>query len=487
MNGARGFAESLATRRLFLSSLPGLAEEDRRDHDLLTPHAADLLALELPWAGTVRSPLMAFETRYRQLLPFSHFDPSLENANVLLAGASGSGKTVATNMMLMMAARENVQVSIIERGDSYYHPVTFMGGRMISMSLDSEQTINPFDLDPGETEPSNDHLSFLKNLTRFMIGDSGDGDTDLLDNLIMTAIRKTYARAQMRLDNPIPLYSDLFDELQNYYDEDRNPRVNEAARIAASKLRPWMNNGMYAQLFDKPTTIDMSTPWLYFNIEQLKDDPKLEVAMSLLIAYTTTKRASGKSHRRSITVLDECWALLDSPSLAPEVVQLFRTARKRYGSVWGISQTPEDFVGTEGKPREHGPGILKNATTKIVGQQPGDTSPLIKHLALNHAAVNQVKEFSAPRKGQYAQALLVLGEKAETTQTIRLVPTALDYWICTTFPRERRYRQRFLAQSKGRTLIESYQELARKFPQGLADLPPLPEESLEIQEPRSLR
>ena len=34
MNGARGFAESLATRRLFLSTLPGLAEDDRRDHDL---------------------------------------------------------------------------------------------------------------------------------------------------------------------------------------------------------------------------------------------------------------------------------------------------------------------------------------------------------------------------------------------------------------------------------------------------------------------
>ena len=47
----------------------------------------------------------------------------------------------------------------------------------------------------------------------------------------------------------------------------------------------------------------------------------------------------------SITVLDECWALLDSPVLAPEVVQLFRTARKRNSSVWAISQTLEDFVG----------------------------------------------------------------------------------------------------------------------------------------------
>ncbi len=85
---------------------------------------------------------------------------------------------------------------------------------------------------------------------------------------------------------------------------------------------------MYAQLFDRPTTIDMSAPWLYFNIEQLKDDPKLETAMSLLIAYATNKRAMGKDNKRCITVLDECWSLLGSPSLGPVVVQLFRCSTK---------------------------------------------------------------------------------------------------------------------------------------------------------------
>jgi hypothetical protein len=59
----------------------------------------------------------------------------------------------------------------------------------------------------------------------------------------------------------------------------------------------------------------------------------------------------------SIVLLDECWALLESPILASVVVQLFRTARKRNASVWGISQTPEDFVGTPDKPNEHGAGI----------------------------------------------------------------------------------------------------------------------------------
>jgi hypothetical protein len=175
-------------------------------------------------------------------------------------------------------------------------------------------------------------------------------------------------------------------------------------------------------------------------------------------------------------VLDECWFLLDSPALAPEVVQLFRTARKRNSSVWGISQTVEDFVGTASQPRTHGPGILKNASTKIIGQQPGDVSALMNHLYLNPVTVGQVKEFGAPRKGRSAEVLLVIGEKAETTQTIRIVPTPLSYWICTTFPRERKYRAWFLKEREGRPLLGCYQELARMFPQGLADAAPLPEE-----------
>jgi hypothetical protein len=144
--------------------------------------------------------------------------------------------------------------------------------------------------------------------------------------------------------------------------------------------------------------------------------------------------------------------------------------------VWGISQTVEDFVGTEFQPRVHGPGILKNASTKIIGQQPGDVTPMVNHLNLNPVAVNQVKGFGAPRKGRSAEVLLAIGEKAETTQTIRIVPTPLSYWICTTFPRERKYRAWFLKKHEGKPLLACYQDLARKFPQGLADVSPLLEE-----------
>jgi TraG P-loop domain len=477
MNGAKAVAETLAKRRLFFSSLPGMGEQDRREQDLLTSNAADLLPFEMPWQGTPRSPLFVLETPYRQLIPFSPFDPSLSDANLLWMAKSGGGKTLATQLLLAMAARANPLVSIIERGDSYKPLVELMGGRMITMSLDANETINPWDLVEGEKQPSKDQVAFLKNLTRHMLGDSPREDTELLDNLITEAILRVYKRAAIRPSNPIPTFGDLRDELAQWRDEEKNQRVMDEAHLAAIKLRSWTGEkGIYSKLFDRPTTISLGNSWLFFNVEQLADDPRLETAMSLLIAHATSSRASGKTGRPSITVLDECWFLLDSPVLAPEVVQLFRTARKRNSSVWGISQTAEDFVGSEAKPRVHGAGIIKNSATKVIGQQPGDVTALREHLHLNETALNQVKHFSAPRKGRSADALLVIGEKAETTHTIRLAPTPIEYWIATTYPRERMYRAWWLARHPARPLIEAYAELAAKFPFGLADLEMLPEE-----------
>jgi hypothetical protein len=478
MNGAKAITETLAKRRLFFSSLPGMSEPDRREQDLLTSNAADLLPVETPWQGTPRSPLFLFETPYRQLVPFSLFDSSLSDANMLIMAKSGGGKTFMVQQLLSMASRANPLVSIIERGDSYRPLVELMAGRMITMSLDSTQTLNPWDLPSGETQPSKDQIAFLKNLTRHMLGENTADDTDLLDILITEAILRTYKRAAIRPSNPIPTFCDLRDELAQWRDEDKNQRVMDEAHLAAIKLRAWTGEqGIYSRLFDRHTTISLENPWLFFNVEKLADDPRLETAMSLLIAHATAQRASGTTGQPSITVLDECWFLLDSHLLAPEVVQLFRTARKRHGSVWGISQTAEDFVGSEAKPRVHGAGIIKNSNTKVVGQQPGDVTALRDHLHLNETALAQIKGFAAPRKGRSADALIAIGEKAETTHTIRLVPTAVEYWITTTYPRERAYRSWALSQRKGTSLIEVYEELAQRFPFGLADIDPLPEEA----------
>jgi type IV secretory pathway VirB4 component len=476
MNGGRGIPETLAQKRIFIGTLPGLAEETKRELECLTLHAADLLPVELPWQGTTDSPGILLETPSRQMVPFSPFDPGLGDANMLIMAKSGGGKTFMAQLLLLMLARSNAQISILERGDSYQPLVDLMGGRVIEVNLDGNETINPFDLSPGEKAPSKEKIAFLKNLTQHMIGASPNSDMTLVESVLSDAIVSTYKRCSMRYANPVPTFSDLRDELAQWRDEEKMQRTIDEARLASVKLRTWTEGGIYSRLFDRHTNIRTDNNWLFFNVEGLSSDPKLETAMSMLIAHAMAERASGRSGQPSVTVLDECWSLLDSPTLAPEVVQLFRTARKRNSSVWGISQTLEDFVGTSMQPRPHGPGIVKNANTKLIGQQPGDLSTIQNQLHLNEVALGAIKRFSSPQKGRYAELLLVIGEKAETTQAVRLVPTPIDYWICTTYPRERIYRAWFLRKHQDRPLFESYEELAQRFPQGLAGLERLPEE-----------
>ena len=104
-------------------------------------------------------------------------------------------------------------------------------------------------------------------------------------------------------------------------------------------------------------------------------------------------------------------------------------------------------------------------------------SAFANRLYLNEVVLKEIKGLAPPRKGRSAEAVLALGERAETTEVIRLVPTPIDYWVCSTFQRERMYRSYILAQNRESPLFESYRELARLFPKGLAEIQELPEEA----------
>jgi type IV secretory pathway VirB4 component len=49
MNGAKAVAETIAKRRIFVGTLPGMADSDKRDQDMLTLNVADLVPVEMPW------------------------------------------------------------------------------------------------------------------------------------------------------------------------------------------------------------------------------------------------------------------------------------------------------------------------------------------------------------------------------------------------------------------------------------------------------
>ena len=251
--------------------------------DSMALHAADMLPAEVPWQGLASAAIL-LETPSRQMVPFSPFDASLGDANMLIMAKSGGGKTFMVQLLLLMLGRLGTQISILERGDSYRPLVELMGGRVIEVNLDGNETLNPWDLPQGEKAPSKEKIAFLKNLTRHMIGDAPGSDTTLVDNVISDAIARTYKRVGLRYANPVPTFSDLRDELAQWQDEEKMQRVIDEAKLAAVKLRTWTEKGIYSRLFDRHTNIRTDNSWLFFNVEGLSSDAHLETAMSMLIA-----------------------------------------------------------------------------------------------------------------------------------------------------------------------------------------------------------
>ena len=321
MNGARGMVETLAQKRLFIGSLPCMAEENKREIDMLTLNAADLMPIETPWQGTPYSPGILFETRQRKLIPFSPFDSSLNDANMLMMSSSGGGKTFMAQMFLLMLGRLNPLISIIERGDSYAALTELMGGRVIDVDLEGIETLNPWDLPPGQVTPSKDKIAFLKNLTSHMIGEGPTTDSGLLDAVLSDAITRVYRRVESRPTNPVPTFSDLRDELANWRSGDRlqggiSERSIGEAQLAGLKLKDRTGEkGTYSRLFDRHTTVRTDSNWLFFNIEGLSNDATeidhfpairrrlgefqapfatdLYGAMELVIAEAVAKRLAG--------------------------------------------------------------------------------------------------------------------------------------------------------------------------------------------------
>ena len=112
----------------------------------------------------------------------------------------------------------------------------------------------------------------------------------------------------------------------------------------------------------------------------------------------------------------------------------------------------------------------------MIGRQKGNFDVLRHFVHLNETTINRVKTLGMTEKGRKSEFLIVIGEKAETTHSLYIVPTPIEYWLLTTYPRERWYRQWWLATHSEMSWLEAFEELARRFPNGLSEMPELPEE-----------
>ncbi|MFH1509583.1 MAG: DUF87 domain-containing protein, partial [Candidatus Nealsonbacteria bacterium] len=294
------------------------------------------------------------------LVLFDRF--SLENANSIVFAKSGSGKSYAIKLEILRSLMLGVDIIILDPENEYQALSDAVGGSFLSMSLSSENHINPFDLPiPREDEKPADVLRSniinLVGLLRIMFGGLNPEEDAILDR----ALTETYASKDITPESDpsvweekIPLMSDFEDVLKGM----------DGADSLVKRVRKF-TQGTFANFFNNYTNLSMDNSFVVFGIRDMEDELR-PMAMFIIMRYIWNKVRSKLKKR--ILVVDEAWWIMQTEDGASFLYGICKRARKYWLGVTTITQDVNDFMKSSyGKP------IITNSSLQLLMKQSSAT------------------------------------------------------------------------------------------------------------------
>lgn len=330
---------------------------------ILTPMNSGTLCSIFPFVSFDLSSnegiLYGINRHNNSLVLFDRF--SLENANFVVFGKSGGGKSYATKLEILRSLMMGSDVIIIDPENEYQHLAETVGGTYFRISLTSVNHINPFDLPPiiqGEETAADALRSNIINLVgllRIMLG----GLTPEEDAVIDKAIAETYAARDITPEsdftkiNP-PTMGDLQTILEGM----------DGAESLAKRLERF-TRGSYSGFLNQPTNVEVKAHLVIFNIRDLEDELR-PIAMYIILRYIWNLIRSELKKR--ILAIDEAWVLMQHEDGASFLYGIAKRARKYYLGLTTITQDVNDFMKSS-----YGQPIIANSSLQLLLKQSPST------------------------------------------------------------------------------------------------------------------
>ena len=312
------------------------------------------------------------------LVLFDRF--SLENANMVIFGKSGGGKSYATKLEILRLMMEGVDVLIIDPENEYEFLSDAVDGSYINVSLSSPHHLNPFDLpkvgmDENPADVLRRNTVELVGLFRLMLGGLNPEEDAIIDQ----AIIETYASKDITPDvnfsraDP-PLMTDFQSILESM----------EGAESLSQRTRKF-TQGSYANFFNNQTNVEIDRQLVVFGIRDMEDE--LRPMAMYIILHHIWNEIRGEMKKR-IVVIDEAWVIMQSPDGASFLFGMAKRARKYWLGLTTITQDVNDFLSSP-----YGVPILNNSSLQLLMKQSNTSIDIIantfgltmgeKHLVLS--------------------------------------------------------------------------------------------------------
>ena len=349
------------------------------------------------------------------------------NANMIILGTSGSGKSTVEKLMFRTHIRNGIQLVAIDPEGETEGMVRRYGGDFIDLGKGGEYgMINPLeivvDADEDEAQAGLGYTVFtrtLQSIKAFMKYYDPSITEDVL-NLFTEIVTETYRRFGMNFESDFtkytskdyPTFKDVYATIKGRLSSmTEKTHERDVMEILEMKIRPLIKELKY--YFDGHTTVEPTSRFVVFNIRELMNaDSNIKNALF----FNILKYAWGLTlDKRVDTVLavDEAHVLLSGNNTlgAEFLAQIQRRARKYNTGTIIITQQPTDFsdpnVITQGK------AIFDNASYYMVmGLKKQAVEDLAKLIDLNDNERESIKHYNQ------GEALFVCGSRRMQIEVI---------------------------------------------------------------------
>ncbi|MBR3199275.1 MAG: ATP-binding protein [Bacilli bacterium] len=364
---------------------------------------------------------------FNQFLYQTQKEHNRNNANMILLGTSGSGKSTAAKLLIRSHIRNDYKIVIIDPEGEFEDMTRLYGGDFIDLGKGGDfGMINPLeviiDADEEEIKQGMGYAVLTRSLQTvkaFMKYYDPSITEDIL-NVFSGVVQETYKRFGIDFNTDFTNFSSKdYPTIKDVYATVKGkitamPEQNKEREILENlelKLRPLISELRY--YFDGKTTISPKSNFIVFNIRELMNaDENIRNALFfnvLKYAWSLTLDVN----INTILTVDEAHVLLSGKNTlgAEFLAQVQRRARKYNTGTIIITQQPTDFsdpaVITQGK------AIFDNASYYLVmGLRKQATADLAKLIDLNDNEIESIKGFTQ------GQALFVCGSKRMTIDIV---------------------------------------------------------------------
>ena len=357
---------------------------------------------------------------YNQFLYQIRKENNRNNANIIILGTSGSGKSTAAKLLLRTHLRNGLKCVCIDPEGELGEMVNMMKGDFLDLGKGGDfGMINPLeivvDVDETEIEQGLGYTVLtrtLQQLKAFMKYYNPSIEEDVL-TLFSEIVQDTYKRYKIDYETDFtkltsadfPTFDDVYatikGRLLSMTDATRERDVMERLEL---KIRPLIKELRY--YFTGHTTLQINSDFIVFNIKEIMNsDENIKNALF----FNILKYAWGLCLDKDINtvmMVDEAHVLLSNHNeLGAEFLsQIQRRARKYNTGTIVITQQPTDFAAPN--LIMHGKAIFDNASSYLImnlrKQAVDDLSKLID---LNETEMERIKYYNQ------GEGLLICGNR----------------------------------------------------------------------------